>query len=166
LALNLQSTEQSIIGKIAASRVSSVAISLIVASLGFLPRSTLRLILTNSAGKSWSAAAVEATCSHLVQYHTIRNVLFLAMTEFRKLTQTPDWAFMRDNREKLAFLFGVDDYWGPLQMYEEISKQVPGIALSIERGHKHAFSCTEAGSSCVAKYVANLIKNQLLHSMQ
>ena len=27
---------------------------------------------------------------------------------------------MRDNREKLAFLFGVDDYWGPLQMYEEV----------------------------------------------
>ncbi|KAK4582684.1 hypothetical protein RGQ29_025751 [Quercus rubra] len=131
LALNLQSTEQSIVGKIAASRVVSVALSLIVASLGFLPRSALRLIVTNSLAKSWSAVAVEATCSHLVQYHTMRNVLFMAMTEFRK-----------------------------------ISKQVPGIALSIERGHNHAFSCTEAGASCVAKYVASLIKNQLLHSRQ
>ncbi|KAL4605984.1 hypothetical protein ACB092_09G069700 [Castanea dentata] len=166
LALNLQSTEQSIIGKIAASRVVSVALSLMVASLGFLPRSALRLIVTNSLAKSWSAVAVEATCSHLVQYHTMRNVLFMAMTEFRKLTATPDWAFMREKKEKLAFLFGGDDHWGPLQMFEEISKQVPGIALSIERGHKHAFSCTEAGASCVAKYVASLIKNQLLHSRQ
>ncbi|XP_030927514.1 lipid droplet-associated hydrolase-like [Quercus lobata] len=166
LALNLQSTEQSIIGKIAASRVLSVALSLIVASLGFLPRSALRLIVTNSLAKSWSAVAVEATCSHLVQYHTMRNALFMAMTEFRKLTATPDWAFMREKKEKLAFLFGGDDHWGPLQMFEEISKQVPGIALSIERGHKHAFSCTEAGASCVAKYVASLIKNQLLHSRQ
>ncbi|KAM3689629.1 hypothetical protein ACB098_09G062700 [Castanea mollissima] len=166
LALNLQSTEQSIIGKIAASRVVSAALSLMVAALGFLPRSALRLIVTNSLAKSWSAVAVEATCSHLVQYHTMRNVLFMAMTEFRKLTATPDWAFMREKKEKLAFLFGGDDHWGPLQMFEEISKQVPGIALSIERGHNHAFSCTEAGASCVAKYVASLIKNQLLLSRQ
>ncbi|KAM3689630.1 hypothetical protein ACB098_09G062700 [Castanea mollissima] len=87
LALNLQSTEQSIIGKIAASRVVSAALSLMVAALGFLPRSALRLIVTNSLAKSWSAVAVEATCSHLVQYHTMRNVLFMAMTEFRKQHQ-------------------------------------------------------------------------------
>lgn len=166
LALNPQSKKQSIIGKIAASRVLSVALSLIVASLRFLPIRALRLILTNSLGKSWSPAAVEAACSHLVQYHTMRNVLFMAMTEFRKLTETPDWAFVREKQEKLAFLFGVDDHWGPLQMFEEISKHVPGIAVSIDRVHTHAFSCTEAGSSCVAKYVASLIENQLLRSRQ
>jgi hypothetical protein len=33
----------------------------------------------------------------------------------------PDWAFMRENHEKIAFLFGVDDHWGPLQMFEEVS---------------------------------------------
>lgn len=49
------------------SRVLSVVLSLIVASLGFLPSWTLRLIVKNSVGKSWSATAVEATCSHLVQ---------------------------------------------------------------------------------------------------
>uniref|UniRef100_A0A2N9IRF0 Uncharacterized protein n=1 Tax=Fagus sylvatica TaxID=28930 RepID=A0A2N9IRF0_FAGSY len=49
------------------SRVLSVALSLVVASLGFLPSWTLRLIVKNSVGKSWSATAVEATCSHLVQ---------------------------------------------------------------------------------------------------
>jgi hypothetical protein len=28
---------------------------------------------------------------------------------------------MRENHEKIAFLFGVDDHWGPLQMFEEVS---------------------------------------------
>ncbi|KAK4582693.1 hypothetical protein RGQ29_025752 [Quercus rubra] len=160
LEINPESKMQPIIQKIAASQVLSVAISLIIASLKFLPSWALRLIVTNSLGKSWSATALEATCSHLVQYHTIRNSLFMTMTEFQKLTETPDWAFMRENREKLAFLFGVDDHWAPLQMFEE----VPGIALSTESNHTHTFSCTEAGSSFVAKYVASLIKNQLLCS--
>ncbi|KAE8098622.1 hypothetical protein FH972_016668 [Carpinus fangiana] len=166
LALNPQSREQSIIGKIAASQILSAAISLIVASLGFLPIRALRLIITNSLGKSWSTVAVDAACSHLVQYHTLRNILFMAMTEFKKLTETPDWAFVREKQEKLAFLFGVDDHWGPLQMFEEISKHVPGIALSVERDHTHAFACTEAGSSCVAKFIASLIENRLLCSNQ
>ena len=27
---------------------------------------------------------------------------------------------MREKQEKLAFLFGVDDHWAPLQMFEEV----------------------------------------------
>lgn len=27
---------------------------------------------------------------------------------------------MRENREKLVFLFGVNDHWAPLQMFEEV----------------------------------------------
>lgn len=27
---------------------------------------------------------------------------------------------MREKQEKIAFLFGVDDHWGPLQMHEEV----------------------------------------------
>ncbi|CAN6719587.1 unnamed protein product [Malus baccata var. baccata] len=160
LALNRQSIQQSFIRKLAASRIISVVLSLIVALLGLFPIRLLRLIVTTFLGKLWSATAVEATCSHLVKYHTMRNVLFMAMTEFRKLSETPDWAFMREKQHKMAFLFGVDDHWGPLQMFEEISKQVPDAVLSIEReGHTHAFCCTEAGSMWVAEHVAGLIQN-------
>jgi len=43
----------------------------------------------------------------------------------------------------------------------QISKQVPGIALPIEReNHTHGFCCTEAGSLWVAQHVANCIKKQ------
>ncbi|BFG38517.1 lipid droplet-associated hydrolase isoform X2 [Prunus yedoensis var. nudiflora] len=161
LALNPQSRKQSIIGKIAESRILCVVFSFIVALLGLLPIRLLRLIVTMFLGK-WSATAVDAVCSHLVKYHTMRNVLFLAMTEFRKLSETPDWAFMRANQHKIAFLFAIDDHWGPLQMFEEISKQVPDAALSIDREGltDHGFCCTEAGSSWVAEHVTKLIKNQ------
>ncbi|XP_015898831.3 uncharacterized protein LOC107432244 isoform X1 [Ziziphus jujuba] len=167
LALNQESKAQAIIGKIAASPTLSLVICFIVALLGMLPICALRLIVKQSFGKSWSATAVDSVCSHLVKYHTIRNILFMAMTEFKKLSEAPDWAFMRAKCDKIAFLFGVDDHWGPLQMHEEICKEVPEIALSIEReGHTHAFGCTEAGSLWVAQYVAGLIKNQIPRSSQ
>jgi hypothetical protein len=78
-----------------------------------------------------------------------------------KLAAEPDWDFMRENQSKLAFLFGIDDHWGPLQLFEEISKQAPHTSLSIEReGHTHGFCCTVAGSAWVAQHVATLIKNR------
>ncbi|XP_062112568.1 uncharacterized protein LOC133823735 isoform X2 [Humulus lupulus] len=165
LALNLQSGKQSIIGKIAASPVVCVVLSSIVAVLGFLPSWALRFIVSKSVGNSMSSTAVEVTCSHLTKFHTMRNVLFMAMTEFKKLSETPDWTFVREKHHRIAFLFGIDDHWGPLQMYEEISRQVPDIVLSLEReGHTHAFCCTEAGSTWVAQHVATLIKNQISSS--
>ncbi|XP_012074352.1 lipid droplet-associated hydrolase isoform X2 [Jatropha curcas] len=165
LMLNPLSEKQTKIKKLAESSIRSDLLSFSIASLGVLPRCISRIIVSNSIGKSWSATAVDAACSHLLQYHSFRNMIFMALTEFRKLSETPNWEFMRENQSKMAFLFGVDDHWGPLEMFEEIAKQVPGITLSIEReGHTHSFCCTEAGSSWVAQHVANLIKNQILGS--
>ncbi|GMJ03785.1 hypothetical protein like AT3G11620 [Hibiscus trionum] len=162
LALNLQSKKQAFIVKVTMSRVLSTTVTLLVALLGLLPRRVLRLISELSNGKSWSNTAHEAACSHLPQYHTIRNVLYMARTEFIKLSETPDWNFMRENQEKISFLYGIDDHWGPLQMFEEVSRQASGIALSIEReGHTHGFCCSEAGSLWVARHAASLIKNKL-----
>ncbi|KAK2965771.1 hypothetical protein RJ640_014114 [Escallonia rubra] len=128
-------------------------VSSIVAVLGMLPRPVSRFLVKKSLGMAWSAIAVEALCTDVLQYHTVRNMLFMAMTEFKKLSSTPDWAFMREKRSQIAFLFGNNDHWGPLQIVEEISKQVPGAVLAIERdGHSHAFSCTEAGSVWVAQH--------------
>ncbi|QCD98098.1 lipid droplet-associated hydrolase isoform X2 [Vigna unguiculata] len=162
LTLNLQSTKQLFIGKIAKSQVLAAALSYLIASLGWLPVQALRFVVRKSLGKSWSVNAVEAACSHLSQYHTMRNVLYMAMTEFREFSEAPpDWTFMRERKAQLTFLFGVDDHWGPLDLLEEISKQVPGIGVSIEReNHTHGFCCTEAGSLWVAQHVANCIKKQ------
>ncbi|EEF32213.1 catalytic, putative [Ricinus communis] len=162
LTLNPKSIWQPIIRTISESSVLSAAVSFSVALSRMLPKWALRLIVFKFIGKSCSATAVEAACSHLPQYHMIRNILYLTMTEFRELSKPPDWTFMMENKDKITFLFGDDDHWGPLQLFEEISKQVPEIALSIEReGHTHCFSCTEAGSEWVAGHVACLIKNQI-----
>ncbi|XP_009146697.1 lipid droplet-associated hydrolase isoform X1 [Brassica rapa] len=164
LTLNKQSTKQSLIGKLAASSVLSATASFLIASLRLLPMWAARRLVSNSLGASWSDTAVQATCTHLRQYHTMRNVLYMAMTEFRELAAEPDWEFMRENQTRLAFLFGIDDHWGPLQLFEEISKLAPGTSLSIEReGHTHAFCCTVAGSVWVAQHVATLIKNRFTH---
>lgn len=49
------------------SHFVAAALSYLVASLGLLPVQALRFIVRKSLGKSWSASAVEAACSHLSQ---------------------------------------------------------------------------------------------------
>jgi len=167
LAVNTRSSEQSIIRRLAISPILSVACSSAVGLLGLLPTKASLFLARNSVAKSWSACAVEALCTQVLQYHVMRNVLYLAMTEFKKLPETPDWSFLREKQSRIAFLFGADDHWGPLHMFDEISKNVPDAALAVEReGHSHAFSCTKAGSLWVAQHVANLIKNRQASSSQ
>ncbi|KAI3874509.1 hypothetical protein MKX03_004839 [Papaver bracteatum] len=162
LSSNKESVAQTVIEKISMSSILCSAISCIVSALGLLPRRLTRFLVKKSVGKSWSTASVEALCGHLLQYHTMRNILFLAKTEFEKFAQEPDWMFMKEKQDQISFLFGIDDHWGPLTMFEEISKQVPNVALSIEKeGHTHSFSCTEAGSVWVADHVVSVIKHQL-----
>ncbi|XP_062208144.1 uncharacterized protein LOC133909637 isoform X2 [Phragmites australis] len=163
LTLNKNSVKQSAIGYIARSSLLSKGISSFVSFIGSLQASITRGIVRRFLGPSWSVTAVDAACCHLLRYHTMRNVIFMAMTEFQKLTEEPDWTFIRAKEDEIAFLFGVDDHWGPLSHLEEISKRVPGVALSVEtEGHTHGYCCTEAGSFWVAEYVANLIKSQML----
>ncbi|KAL6514321.1 hypothetical protein OROHE_019063 [Orobanche hederae] len=161
LALNTESSTQSSIRKIAALPTLCAALSFMGALLGMLPARILRFLVKKSMGKSWSSSAVEVLCNHVLQYHTMRNMLFMAMTEFQQMPQKPDWDFMSKKKSQIAFLFGLDDHWGPLHLYEEIRKQVPGVTIEVEReGHTHAFSCTEAGSLWVAQHVSELIKKQ------
>ncbi|KAK4392032.1 Lipid droplet-associated hydrolase [Sesamum angolense] len=76
--------------------------------------------------------------------------------------EKPDWDFIRGKKNQIAFLFGLDDHWGPLHIYEEIRKQAPDARLEVEReGHTHAFSCTEAGSVWVAQHVSSLIRSYI-----
>ncbi|KAG0457918.1 hypothetical protein HPP92_023075 [Vanilla planifolia] len=162
LSLNPRSLRQCMIGVVARSYFLSTITSCLVALLGSFPATFLSTLVRRFLGQSWSATAVDSACNCLMKYHTVCNALFMARAEFEKLSEEPDWSFMRENVKKIAFLFGTDDHWGPLSFFEEISRRVPGAELSIERaGHTHAFSCTEAGSIWVANYVATLIKNQV-----
>ncbi|KAG4913572.1 hypothetical protein JHK85_054961 [Glycine max] len=100
-------------------------------------------------------------------YKYFLEFLYELLEGTASVTEAPDWTFMREREAQKAFLFGVDDHWGPLHLLEEISKQVPGMAISIEReNHTHGFCCTEAGSLWVAQHVVNLIKNPMACSNQ
>ncbi|XP_009631726.1 uncharacterized protein [Nicotiana tomentosiformis] len=144
------------------SRTLCTGLSSLATILALLPAWISRFLVKTSVGKSWSPPAVEALCKHVLRYHTIQNILYMAMTEFEKLSEVPDWSFMREKKSQMAFLFGVDDHWGPLHIYEEISNNVPGAVLAVERGgYTHAFSCTEVGSLWVAQHVSALINNYL-----
>ncbi|KAK3166557.1 hypothetical protein QOZ80_1AG0047270 [Eleusine coracana subsp. coracana] len=163
LTLNKNSVTQSAIGYIARSSLLSKGVSSCVSLIGSLQASVRRGIVRRLLGPSWSATAVDAACNHLLRYHTMRNVLFMAMTEFEMLTEEPDWTFIRARQNEIALLFGADDHWGPLSHLEEVSKRAPGVVLTVEtEGHTHSYCCTEAGSFWVADYVTNSIKSQNL----
>ncbi|KAF3337312.1 hypothetical protein FCM35_KLT17899 [Carex littledalei] len=161
LTLNRNSSMQSTIGMVSRSSILSGAVSLLVSLIGSLPTHISEKIVKRLLGPTWSFTAIDATCTHLLGYHTMRNVLYMAMTEFRELLEEPDWLFLRQKKDQIAFLFGDDDHWGPLTHFEEISMRVPGIDLSVEReGWTHGFSCTMAGSVWVARYVADIIRSK------
>ncbi|XP_031484607.1 uncharacterized protein LOC116253756 isoform X2 [Nymphaea colorata] len=160
LTLNKKSLQQSIIRIITRSAVLSTFLSTTAAVLGLIPSFASKVLVRISMGKQWSTTAVEATCSHLLQYNAVRNMCFMAMTEFEKFSEEGDWEFVREKQDQIAFLFGTDDHWGPLSLFEEISGHVPNVSLSIEReGHKHAFCCTKAGSVWAAQFVATRVKH-------
>ncbi|CAA6660618.1 unnamed protein product [Spirodela intermedia] len=148
LTLNKDSLKQSLIGLTSRSPILSTAASSLLRSLGLLPAPIKNLLVRGSLGPSWTAGAVEAVSTNLLQYQTMRNVLFMTRTEFEKLSEEPDWSFIRTKQDQIALLFGDDDHWGPLSLSEE--------------GHTHAFCCTKAGSVWVAKHVAGLIKSRVL----
>ncbi|XP_011077816.1 lipid droplet-associated hydrolase [Sesamum indicum] len=162
LALNTASKTQALIRRLAASPALCAAISFMGGVLGMLPAPISRRLVKKTIGKSWSSSAVEVLRTHVLQYHTIRNMLFMAMTEFQKLPEKTDSDFIRGKKNQIAFLFGLDDHWGPLHIHEEIRKQAPDARLEVEReGHTHSFSCTEAGSVWVAQHVSSLIKSYI-----
>ncbi|CAA0822526.1 alpha/beta-Hydrolases superfamily protein [Striga hermonthica] len=162
LALNDKSSAQSSIKKIAALPTICTVLSFMGGLLGRLPSHISRFLVKISMGKSWSSSSIDVLCTHVLQYHTIRNMLYMAMTEFQELPKTPDLDFIREKKTEIALLFGHDDHWGPLHLYQEICTKVPDVSIEVEReGHTHAFSCTEAGSLWAAQHVSSLIKSNI-----
>ncbi|KAJ0973367.1 hypothetical protein J5N97_021326 [Dioscorea zingiberensis] len=98
----------------------NVTSSYLVSFLGSSPAQFSRALARKLLGHSWSTTVVDAVCSNLMQYDTVQNVLFMAMTEFAKFSEEPDWTFMREKQNQLALLFGIDDHWAPSSFFEEL----------------------------------------------
>ncbi|EPS69611.1 hypothetical protein M569_05154, partial [Genlisea aurea] len=161
LAVNRASLTQASIAKLVRSPVLCATASFVGAILGMLPYSLSRFITRNSVGKSWSPFAIQILLSHVLKYHTLRNMLFLAKTEFETLSEKPEVDFIREKKNEMAFIFGLDDHWAPRNLSEELRKEVPDLrTLMEEGGYPHAFGCTEDGSLAIAKLVSGLIENR------
>ncbi|CAI0391197.1 unnamed protein product [Linum tenue] len=165
IMVNPLSKKQAKVRNMTRSSILCGLMSLMAAFAGLFPKwfsqYMLVLFVIGKRSWSWSSSAFETAHAHYLKYHMFRNMLYMAKTELEQLSQEPDWEFMRKNHRKLAFMFGAHDHWGPLQVYEEIAKQVPKVPLAIEReGHSHSFCCTEVGSMWVARHVATLLKAQ------
>ncbi|KAJ0973372.1 hypothetical protein J5N97_021331 [Dioscorea zingiberensis] len=103
----------------------NVTASYLVSFLGSFPAQFSRALVSKLLGQSWSTTAVDALyldnlicrltyLNKFMQYHTMRNVLFMVMTEFAKFSEEPDWTFMGEKLNQLALLFGIDDHWALL----------------------------------------------------
>uniref|UniRef100_A0A0D6QZ95 Lipid droplet-associated hydrolase n=1 Tax=Araucaria cunninghamii TaxID=56994 RepID=A0A0D6QZ95_ARACU len=143
LTLNRESQWQSLLTKSAKSPIISAGVSSFAGLLGLFPAWFHRGLLKYLLGRSWSSDAVHVACTYLL-----------------RLQENPDWIFIREKQNQIAFLFGIDDHWGPLSLFEEISQNAPVVKLTIEKeAHMHAFCCTKAGSAWVANHTADLIKH-------
>lgn len=38
-----------------------------------------------------------------------------------QFSEEPDLSFMKTKQEQIAFLYGIDDHWGPLSVFEEVT---------------------------------------------
>ncbi|KAK8958802.1 hypothetical protein KSP40_PGU019448 [Platanthera guangdongensis] len=120
LTVNTSSLKQSVLAVLSRSSLLGASISYFWALLGSFPTLISRALVRGLVGQSWSRTAVDAACSSLLKYHTVRNALFMAKSEFKELAGEPDWGFMKENVKQITFLFGDDDHWSPLSFYEEM----------------------------------------------
>ncbi|KAI5067467.1 hypothetical protein GOP47_0017995 [Adiantum capillus-veneris] len=138
------------------------ALAYFASFVGRVPKTISRGLLKNVFGRNWSQFSVDVACQYLLQYSLVRNIMYLGMTEFKKLQRHPDWEFLIERQSNISILFGVDDHWGPLTLFEEMTGQAPHLDVEIEHeGHDHAFCCTEDGSYWVAAYCAKTIRKML-----
>lgn len=165
LTMNRDSAWQSLLTKSAMSRIVSVGVSSFAALVGLFPTWFHQGLIKRLLGRSWSSDAVHVACTYLLRYSMVRNFTFMGMTEFKKLQENLDWAFIKDQENRMTFLFGIDDHWGPLSLFEEVSQNAPAVNLEIEKeGHTHAFCCTKAGSVWVANHTVDVIRKHVLTS--
>eukprot|EP01018_Ginkgo_biloba_P016791 Gb_27634 [translate_table: standard] len=167
LTMNKESSWQAVLTKTAMSSIVCAGLSSLAGLIGLSPSWFRKGLVKSFLGRSWSSDAVDVASTHLLRYSMVRNFTFMGMTEFKKLQTNPDWTLIREKEDQIAFLFGIDDHWGPLSLSEEVSRNAPGVNLTIEKeGHTHAFCCTKTGSAWVANHTVDLIKQCVLNAIQ
>ncbi|CAM6014825.1 unnamed protein product [Sphagnum balticum] len=162
VTLNRNSQWQGFLRRVSETSALCTATSTLAGLVGRLPDAVSRGLVKVLLGRVWDPYAVDITCQHLLQSRVVHNFMYMGRTEFATLPLEPDWGFLREFQSRISFLFGTDDHWGPLSLLVNISKEIPQLKMVVEReGHLHTFSCTKAGSHCVASHTANIIISRI-----
>eukprot|EP00898_Chlorokybus_atmophyticus_P009196 jgi/Chlat1/9278/Chrsp99S08499 len=161
ITMNLDSSRQRFLARIARLALCRWLLAVSIGAIGLLPYKVKEQLVKSRFGDTMDPDLIKPTAEDLLQYHNGAQFSFLGNTEFQQLVNAPDWAFMNDNKERIAFLFSEDDYWGPITHHNEIQERVPGIRLTIEQhGCRHAFGLTAAGSGLIALECHKLLTMQ------
>eukprot|EP00850_Spirogloea_muscicola_P014810 SM000109S14124 [mRNA] locus=s109:28644:30269:+ [translate_table: standard] len=181
IALNQASRQQAMLNRLAHSRFARGLLATLAGALGQLPWGLPLKFMQILYSRTWGSRSVSIGSQHILKYHVMGNFSYMGMTEFDTLQRKPDWSFLRHHGARIAFLFGVDDHWGPLDLCrerrpprqgaesdgerarvgrggEQLEEAAPEVETVVEReGHLHAFCCTREGSQWVACEAARLL---------
>lgn len=162
LSINTKSSYQSLLRWFSGKHMFRETLSHIAGFVGRLPECVSKKLLTMMIGHGCDPVSVDVAHRYMLQFPVVQNFTYMGMTEFKTLQRNPDWAFLKRRQDQISLLFGDDDHWGPLTLFEEVSMEIPALDAGIEKeGHLHAFCCTEAGSRWVATYSATVILKAL-----
>eukprot|EP00850_Spirogloea_muscicola_P022184 SM000281S10752 [mRNA] locus=s281:105094:106716:- [translate_table: standard] len=184
IALNQTSRQQAMLNRLAHSRFARGLLATLAGALGQLPWGLPLTFMQVLYGRTWGSRSVSIGSQHILKFHVMGNFSYMGMTEFDTLQRKPDWSFLRHYGARIAFLFGVDDHWGPLNLCrerrpprqgaesngervrvgrggEQLEEAAPEVETVVERkGHLHAFCCTREGSQWVAREAARLLQGR------
>ena len=120
----------------------------VASALGFVPKFALVRVLT-LFDKNLDAHSAGCVADQLLSYTVSHNAFSLAQDEFRSLrTKSPDFGWLRENRERIGWVFCPDDHWAPEHLYRDVcdnlGKEATFVRFSEDQFHGF---CTSAEAS-------------------
>lgn len=83
-------------------------------------------------------------------------MLYLAHTELEEFVLDPDYEQIRRHQNRLHLYYGTIDKWVPVQFYESLKENVPGVQAELcQNKIPHAFvlSSSEIVAEIVSKWI-------------
>eukprot|EP00250_Pteridium_aquilinum_P016997 c23401_g1_i2 orf=78-1028(+) len=135
LATNEASSFQSLLKWSLSQGFLCEALSYFAASMGKLPKVMSRGFLKGVFGRGWSPLSVNVACEYLCQYSLVRNITYMGMTEFKKVTkQAPhlDVEVEREGHDHAFCCTEAGSLWVAAFCAKTIKKVLPNFSLVLD----------------------------------
>ena len=126
--------------------------------LTWIPQIALRFLIT-SFSTELSEASLRGILD-LLNPTSVGNILYLAHTELEDYILAPDYDQIIQLNDRLRFYYGTVDAWVPIEYYEEMISNVPGIQTELcQKQISHGFVSSSSESEIMATIVASWFNN-------